>query len=398
LKTPADWEITMNPTRIIALSAAALSLALVSPAFATDLEDEWPHSLDGPPSERIELNQWGLGPFEVRDPSILGQLRAAPMARSPRTLEPGVMEVGVRETQESTFQYADDSKLTDHEGNAIHRLTVDGETRDTHLVFRMGVLPRIELGAELDAVHYQGGGFLDGLIRSFHQAMGMNTMRRDRVGSHSWDVAVSEPGGHEVQLNRGTGVGDAYLSSRFLVTEGSDYVPAVSLTLSVWVPTASSQLQHAHGTAETLSLDASKRIGRLPIVLYFGAAFTYYGQAAVDGLHMTRERAMGYFGFEWELTDRVSLVTHFWQESRSMRKLYRDTDSQKGNEIQYIASGIKVVPVPGVRIELGALESFDKSAGGDFGFLANVTVEFGMGGLVDDHEVNGTFGTPRDTR
>ena len=314
------------------------------------------------------------------------------MARSPRTLEPGVIEVGLRQTQESTFQYADDTMARDQNGEALHRLTVDGETRDTHLVFRMGVLPRIELGVELDAVHYQGGGFLDGLIRSFHQAMGMNTMRRDHVPAHSWIVEVSEPNGRTISFQRGTGIGDAYLSPHVLVTEGSDYIPAVSLTLSLWVPTASTQFQHAHGLAETLSLDASKRIGSLPIVLYFGSAFTNYDQAAVHGLHMTRERFMGYFGLEWEMTSRVSLVTHFWQESRSERKLYRDTDSVKGNEIQYIASGIKFVPIPGVRIEVGALESFDKSAGGDFGFLANVWIDFGMGGLVRDHTATGTFG------
>jgi hypothetical protein len=395
---PADWEAVMNPTRTTALSAAALSLALVSPAFATDLSDEWPDPLDGSPRLRIELKQWGLGPFEVRDPSILGQLRAAPMARSPRTLEPGVIEVGLRQTQESTFQYADDSTLTDSKGDAVHRLTVDGETRDTHLVFRMGVLPRIELGAELDAVRYQGGGFLDGLIQSFHQSFGMNTMRRDRVRSHSWNVDGVDPDGHHIHLNSGTGVGDAYLSARFLVTEGSDYIPAVAATFSLWVPTASPQFQHAHGTAETLSIDASKRIGQLPIVLYFGGAFTYYDQAAIHGLQLTRQRGMGYFGFEWELTNRVSLVTHFWQESRRERKFYRDTDSVKGNEIQYIASGVKVVPVPGVRVEVGALESFDKSVGGDFGFLANVWVDFGMGGLVDDHKANGTLGATPDGR
>ncbi|HZU97773.1 MAG TPA: DUF3187 family protein [Planctomycetota bacterium] len=376
----------MRPTPITALSATALALALVSPVTASDVEEEWPPSLEGPPTPRIELKQWGLGPFEVRDPSILGQLRASPMARSPRTLEPGVAEGGIRQTQESTYQYADGSSVADRDGASIHRLTVDGETRDTHLVLRLGVWPRVELGAEFDAVHYQGGGFLDGLVRSFHSTMGMGTMRRDRVRAHSWDVEASEPNGRTFSLAHGTGTGDLYLSPRVLLLEGGDYYPAVSMTFSLWVPTASARFHHAKGVAETLSLDASKRLGTLPIVLYFGGAFTNYDQARIEGIQLTRQRYMGYFGFEVELTPEVSLVTHFWQESRREQALYRDTNSQKGNEIQYIAAGVKVVPIPGVRIEVGVLESFDKSVGGDFGFLANVWITFGAGGLVDDRK------------
>ena len=140
---------------------------------------------------------------------------------------------------------------------------------------------------------------------------------------------------------------------------------------------------HAHGLAETISLDASKRIADLPVVLYFGGALTNYDQAAIHGLHLTRDRLMGYLGLEWEVTSRISLVTHFWQESRRETRLYRASDSQRGNEVQYIAFGVKAVPLPGVRVELGALESFDKSVGGDFGFLANVWITFGSGGLVD---------------
>ena len=42
LRKPSGWEITMYAARTTALSAAALTLVLSSPAFATDPEDEWP--------------------------------------------------------------------------------------------------------------------------------------------------------------------------------------------------------------------------------------------------------------------------------------------------------------------------------------------------------------------
>ncbi|HZV02376.1 MAG TPA: DUF3187 family protein [Planctomycetota bacterium] len=361
-------------------------LALPPVARAGTDDDEWPAPLDGPPATTapVELSQWGMGPFEVRDPSVLGELRASPMARSPRTLRPFELELGVRQTQESTYVYADSTDATVG-GRREHRLTVDGETRDTNLVVRMGILPRIELGAALDAVHYQGGGYLDGLITSFHRTVGMGTLRRDREPYHSWIVKGTESNGREIDFGHtGTGLGDAVLSPRFLVLEGGDYHPAVAVGLSLWLPLASPRFEHGHGTAETFSIDASKRLGTLPIVLYAGGAYTYYDAVSVHGLALTRHRFMAYGGFEIEITSRVSLVTHFWQETLREKKLFGGTDIPKGNMIQYIASGIKFTPLTGLRIELGALESFDKSAGGDFGFLANLWFDVDAGAILHE--------------
>jgi hypothetical protein len=383
----------MSFARTIGL-ALMLAAALLPRTVRADDADEWPPSLEGPPiaverdSEEPALPQWGMGPFEVRDPSVLGELRASPMARSPRTLKPLELELGVRQTQESTYVFADSTGASGN-GDREHRLTVDGETRDTHLVFRMGVLPRIELGAELDAVHYQGGGFLDGLITSFHRTVGLGTLRRDREPYHKWIVQGTQSDGRAISFGRtGTGVGDAVLSPRVLLLEGGEYYPAVALTLSLWIPTATSRFEHAHGTAETVSIDASKRLGHLPIVLYAGGAYTYYDQTNVHDLELTRHRFMGYGGFEIELTHRISLVTHFWQETMREKSLYRGTDIPKGNMIQYIASGVKFTPVPGLRLEVGALESFDKSAGGDFGFMANLWLNFGPGAVTDKEPVS----------
>ena len=356
-----------------------LTVAVLPGTTWAEGDADWIAALDDHPAiadvaneEGPLLPQWGMGPFEVRDPSVLGELRASPIARSPRTLRPFELELGVRQTQESTYVYAD-ATPADRE----HRLTVDGETRDTNLVFRMGVLPRFEIGVDLDVVHYQGGGFLDGLIRSFHETVGLGSLRRNKAPYHSWIVEGVQSDGRRIVFGHtGVGLGDAVLSPRILLLEGGDYHPAVAATLSLWLPTASSRFQHAHGTAETLSIDASKRLGSLPIVVYAGGAYTYYDQTDVQGLELTRHRFMGYGGFEIEVTPKISLVTHFWQETMREKKLYRGTNIPNGNRILYIASGVNLELIPGLRIEVGALESFDKSAGGDFGFLANLWFSF----------------------
>jgi hypothetical protein len=326
------------------------------------------------------LPQWGRGgPFEVQDPFVLAELRIAPYARSPRTLAPFELEVGARGVWENNYGIADDYPVSP--GTlAYNRLTLDDESRDLTLVARMGVLPRIELGAELDAVHYRGGGVLDGFIMGFHKLTDQGMLRRDERPKNGYLVAGTEPDGRAFDFEgRGVGLGDGSASVRFLALEGGDYHPAVAFTLRAFLPTASQKFGHAHELAATLGLDASKRVLDLPLVVYAGGAYTRDSASTVGGLSMRQDRLMGYVGFEWEIRSWLSFVIHFWEETPRESKLWRHTDIPYKNEIEYVAAGFKWKPVDGLRIELGILENFhDPNTTGDFGFLLNIWYDFGV--------------------
>jgi hypothetical protein len=357
--------------------AAALALVLASGVRAEDP----PQARKTPSSWLVEepasepKPQWGLGPFEIYDPFILADLRAAPYARSPRTLAPMGLELGLRGTWENSFGIADDSVLRDPTtGGPLRRFTLDAETRTLDLVARYGIIPRVELGAELRAVDWRGGGILDAMVRQWHRTFGIGTLGRDLVRNNSFTVQSLDADGRRFELpNKGTFLGDAAATLRVLALEGSDVVPAVALSARLWLPTASPGSRHASGTAETFQVDASKRLGNLPLIIYAGGGYTYYDQTSLRGLELERHRGMYYAGFEWEITDGLSFVVHFWQESPRERALFRRSAIPYGNYITYIAGGFKLEPVEGFVLELGILENgIDPNTTGDIGFLFNI--------------------------
>src|SRR4051812_33155509 len=86
--------------------------------------------------EEPALPEWGKGPFEMSDPFVLAQLRMAPYARSPRTLAPFELEVGGRGYWENSYGIASNQPVA-RGHDAIHRFTLDAESRGMTLVARM---------------------------------------------------------------------------------------------------------------------------------------------------------------------------------------------------------------------------------------------------------------------
>src|SRR5947207_3288466 len=85
---------------------------IFSPSFARG-EDDMPAPSSEKPIEKEktieehqpkkpEVFQWGKGLFEIADPYPLADLRAAPHARSPRTLKPLEFELGVKTLWENS--------------------------------------------------------------------------------------------------------------------------------------------------------------------------------------------------------------------------------------------------------------------------------------------------------
>lgn len=376
--------------RFQALVLALAALGLASPALAGEpARDAGPRadgepSADAPVVEEPTLPQWGKGPFEVPDLGLLAVLRLEPFIRSPRTLAPGVVSLGLRSSMENTFSYLYEDVPAPPGQQPPTRITIDGETRDLALVARVGVLPRVELGAELSAVHWQGGGVIDGLIRNWHDLVGVGTLDRNKVHRDSYVFDAREPDGRRVSPpGQLTGLGDGAVSARVLALEGGDLWPAVALSVRAWVPVSNPHFGHARGSAESLQADLSKRVLDLPVVVYAAAAYTYYDECEVGGLHEYRHRFYGAIGAEWEVHRVVSIVAHFFEESPRERKLYRGTRLPYGNFVQYVAFGLELEPIPGLKIETGGMEHiFDPNVTGTFGLLLSVSWEFDAGALL----------------
>lgn len=356
------------------LGAALCLVALAGPLRAQESRPE----RKAPTSWLVEepdlgpKPQWGRGPFEVMDPFVLADLRSAPYARSPRTLAPLGLEVGLRGTWENSFGFAEDRVF----GSSLHRFTLDAETRTLDLVVRYGIIPRVELGAEIRAVDWRGGGQLDRLVRQWHRTFGIGTLGRDQVRNDAFTVTSIDAEGRRYDLpEKGVFLGDSAATLRVLALAGSELWPAVALSSRLWLPTATPGADHAHGTAVSFQVDASKRLGDLPLIIYAGGAYTYYDQTSLRGLELLRHRGMVYAGVEWEMTDGLSFVLHFWQESPRERALFRRTTIPYGNYVSYVAGGFKLEPVEGFVLELGLIENLvDPNTTGDIGFVFNIWI------------------------
>jgi hypothetical protein len=325
-----------------------------------------------PETGPAELAQWGRGPLEVRDPYLLALSRLSPWARSPEVLGHGQVEVGLRGMWANSY------------GFEPGRFVVDGEVRQVIAAVRFGLLDRIELGLDLP-YEWRGGGALDGFIEGFHDAFGIPDMSRSDRPKDRYLVAGVEsdgtPYGHE---HDGYGFADLIATGRVLVTKGSRVLPAVTASIRLRLPTGRPKFQLSDGVDVSLGVDASKRLGDLPLFVSGHVFYTYHAQGRVDGLELYRHRVYVGMGFEWQLVPRVSLVAHVWLETKRERQAFEDrppipdADLAFGDEVAtYYAIGFKFEPVDGLTIEVGMLEDIiDPETTADFGLLGNISYRF----------------------
>lgn len=354
------------------MKRSLLVLLLVLGAGTARAEEPKPKAKPEPVGPAEEPAQWGRGPLEVRDPYLLALSRLSPWARSPEVLPHLGVEVGLRGMWANSY------------GFEPGRFVVDGEVRQLIAAVRVGLLDRVELGLDLP-YEWRGGGALDGFIEGFHDAFGVPDMSRSDRPEDRYLVAGVEsdgtPYGHE---HDGYGFSDLITTGRVLITKGSRVLPALTASLRLRLPTGRPKFQLSDGVDVSVGVDASKRLGDLPLFVTGHLFYTYHAQGRVDGLELHRHRVYVGLGFEWQLVPRVSLVAHAWLETKRERKAFEDSAlvpdadlSFTDDVVTYYAIGFKLEPVDGLTIEVGMLEDIvDPETTADFGLLGNISYRF----------------------
>lgn len=320
-----------------------------------------------------ERPQWGRGPLEVRDPFVLALGRLSPWARSPGIVPHAGVEVGLRGVWANSYGFTRD------------RYVIDAEVRQLWTYARVGLWDRFELSLYLP-YEWRGGGVMDGFIESFHSAFGLPDMDRDDRPRDRFLVAGLEQDGSVFSYDHpGYGFSDLIIEQRSLLLPGSARAPAVSTTLRLRLPTGRAKFDLSDGVDVSYAVDASKRLGDSPVIVYATLAYTYYAHTRVDDLELTRHRLFFSAGVEWEILPILSFVVHAWVETHRERELFddpprgggADADLTFGNYVTYVSAGFKLEPVPGLLIDIGMLENIvDPETTSDFGLLANVAYRF----------------------
>lgn len=328
---------------------------------------------DEPPPPPPARPQWGRGPIEVRDPFILALNRLSPWARSPQLLPDLGVEVGARGVWANSY------------GFEAGRFVIDAEVRQLTSYVRVGLWDRFEMSIYLP-YEWRGGGVMDGFIEGFHDTFGLPDMDRDDRPRDRFLVAGIEQDGSVFALDhKGYGFSDLILEQRTLITAGDDRTPAISTTTRLRLPTGRQKFDLSDGVDVSYTVDASKRLGDSPVILYSTVGATYYAHTHVDDLELLRWRFFFSLGVEWEILPTLSFVLHTWVESHRERELFDDpprggggdADLTFGNYVTYVSVGFKAEPVPGLLIDVGMLENIvDPETTSDFGLLANVAYRF----------------------
>lgn len=308
-------------------------------------------------SDEELLPEWGRGPFELRDPYLLSLPRLSPWMRSPELLAPGRAEVRLGLVWANSW--AKDE-----------RFAVDGEARVVLGSVRLGVAPRVELGLGLPW-EWRGGGVMDHPIERFHERFGLGQQRRDERPRDRYLVAGTERDGSPFEHDgAGDGAGDVVPEVRLLLLRGGDWLPALTATVRLRIPTAADALHTSRRVDASVALDASKRLG--PVVLYLTAAYTYGSESRLDGVELRRHRVFGGAGLEVELAHRVALVAQMQVETSREANLRTSS-----GPVCYVVFGVKLSPVERLTIELGAIENVvDQESSADFGVLATLGYRF----------------------
>jgi hypothetical protein len=356
---------------LAAVAALAAAAAPLSAQEAPDFRKEWTTPLPGseegiplPPVEvartplfRGRLENVGYGPLQLASQSPMQSFRLGIPGSMPSSLAQGGWEV--RETTAwSKIWGQTDQYLLDYESVSTTHALAYGVTDDL----------QVELGV-VEVARF--GGSLDGFVRGFHKTFGIAQDGRDQfpIGAYHFEVrgrngaAVAVP---EDRTNSSTEY--LYFSVHRTLTAGSDFFPALSVSLSVKGDLRESRDVSGSGIEGAGSISLAKKLG--DFYAYVSIGMGEFGSEEFHGLGM-RPRGMSVLAaVEWTVTDNASIV---FQQLRSEGAL-RGYGHLSAASTE-ISLGIKVEAAAGVVFELGVIENiivFDNSP--DFGLHFGLTL------------------------
>jgi hypothetical protein len=353
-----------------ALVAAGVMWAGTFEVLAQSAGDEWKGFRDGLPSEAStsftpaftdpELFNVGYGPLRFRSQSVFQSLRLGALPDPPTYLPRGHWEA--RETFEWSRMWAQ---------TPDYFLDFDTWSSGHSVAYGAGDWTQVELGV------VQTGwsrGKLDGFVRGFHKAFGIDQGGRDQAQKGEFAFQVRD-------RRRGTTVvvddhdeqavtEQLVVSVHTILTPGTEELPAVAWSLTAKANLRDTEQIDGDGLDFATSVSFSKQVGDFHA--YATLAIAWYGRETFYGIDLKPFTVSVVCALEWRASDGFSLILqHQWTQG-AVRDLA--SFSEPSNEISL---GAKVLVSDRLLIEVSVVENivnFDNSP--DFGLHTGVTVQF----------------------
>ena len=296
----------------------------------------------------------GYGPLRLASQSPLHALRLGISMEAPLFLAPGRWETRESLTWSRMWAQADD-----------YLLSFETLGRSCSVAHGLTERLQVELGA-VETARFAGD--LDGFVKNFHETFDLGQGGRDSVSEGSYlfrvgDVEVREGASGETSRN-------LFAALHYTLTEGTERVPAIAVTLKVGTALGDSPDLRGDSVAVAGALTASKGWG--DVYAYVGAGFAWYGSETFHGLPLRPFGASVLTALEWRFLTGASVVLqHLW----TLGALEGFEDLSRPS--YEMGLGLKVEVASGAVLEIGLTENllvFDSSP--DFGMHAGLTLRF----------------------
>ncbi len=257
------------------------------------------------------FTNWGMGPIEIGDQYPLALRHLSLRPASPETLSSGETEILTRFSWTNTLNYEP------------KQLLIDAESRVLEAGVRHGIGHDIEIFSRVPLV-WQGAGELDSLIDAWHRFFGLPNGARDEIanGGYVLSGVNSEDTSFDVTTD-GVGIGDLTFGAKYLVSPGTETLPAISATAEILLPTGKSGFGQ-DAVDISLGLLGSKRFGQG--VVYGGINYLFFADPDYQELEYEVHHFATFIAGEYALIDSLSLQLAMTVSSALMENVPQAAD------------------------------------------------------------------------
>lgn len=310
-------------------------------------------------SRAICWSNVGYGPLTLGSMSPLQSLRFGFQPRTPSTLAKDGVEVRALADWVNFWAFKRD------------RYLLDFEAAQARLSLAYGVTDEFQIDVELMEARRFGGN-LDGLIQSFHDAVGIDQDHREDFnrGRFQLDFDSNPPVAFD-RDDRGLFRRDLEITLQHNVTCGTEGLPALAWGVTVRTSLLDSPDLDGGGRGDAaFFVSTAYRLGDWHLYGAFGAAF--FGPQTFHGIPLRSSQVSALGAAEWRLHPRLSVLLQYLLTSGVARDF--DHFSDPSHELTI---GIKAELTPGAVFEFGIVENLiilDNSP--DFGVHSGLTLRF----------------------
>ncbi len=301
-------------------------------------------------------------PIYIANQNPFVQIYGLPRAEAGFAVPKGNLDVAF-------LYYVSNNAFSDDTG-AGETMVWDGETAQYTVKVRYGLFDRLEVGMDVPYLQHSGG-YLDSLIRNFHDFFSFPNDRQEEFDKNQIDFDVNSNGSSYELKEATSGLGDIRFTAAVPLIMGSEESRRYLALRSVLkIPTGDSDDLLGSGSTDIsagLAYSDAELLDIINTALTVNLGVLYMGDSDVLGDIQKNFAGYGGVSASWLAMKRLELKLQV-----DLHTAMYDSDLiQLGTSLQLLAGG--TLHLPGdVRLDLGISEQLSTDATPDVGFYLMV--------------------------